>query len=95
MVFRVNWAEFYSALFIVLKMIPAYLIFCAEQLNKIDSVKYHEAINYAIDSNTEILSYELFIRKKTRNNKLYLIRKSLSNKMQSLLLASLIAVLLK
>ena len=77
---------FFAALFIAKKI---------ENRYEIDSVKYHEAINYAIESSTKIPSYELHMRKKTRNNKLYLIRKSLSNNIQSLLLASRIAVLLK
>ena len=77
---------FFAALFIAKKI---------ENRYEIDSVKYHEAINYAIESSTKIPSYELHMRKKTRNKKLYSIRKSLSNNMQSLLLASRIAVLLK
>ena len=77
---------FFAALFIA-KMI--------ENKYEIDSVIYQEAINNAIESGTKIPSYELFIRKKVRSNKLHFNKKSLSNNMQSLLLASRIAVLLK
>ena len=53
---------FFAALFIAKKI---------ENQYEIDSVKYQEAINHAIESSTKIPSYELFMRKKTRINKLY------------------------
>ena len=77
---------FFAALFIAKKI---------ENRYEIDSVKYHEAINHAIESSTKIPSYELFMRKKVRSNKLHFNKKSPSNNMQSLFKAKRIAVLLK